>query len=455
VALFGSVVDPDGHALTPQWAQIGGLPVTLSSASASTTSFTAPFTPTVLTFTLRGIDQYGLAGATDTVVVTVTNRPPIADAGQDRTWAGFDTVSLIGNASDPDAHAITHRWRQIGGPAVTLASPSNLTTTFTAPPGPAVLTFTLTVTDQFGLVGAPDIVVHRIGNSAPQISTISNLTVRSSTPATLTGSAVDRDGHAVTQRWAQIGGEPVSLAGASTPTATFTSPFGPGVLTFTLTATDSLGLADVPATVVVTVINIPPEANAGPDQTVSSAAVVALNGSGSDPDGHAFSLRWAQDGGPIVAINNPSNSATSFIAPCGPTVLTFTLTARDQFGMTGLPDAVVVTVTNGAPTVNAGPDQVAPSRKTVTLSGTASDPEGATTTVIWTQVSGPTVTLSNANSLTPTFTTPNGPATLRFELVATDACGVRSVSDSVEVSVTRGTSLNGFALYLPLTFMRR
>jgi hypothetical protein len=74
VTLDGSAsYDPNGHTpLTFNWMQIGGAPlVLLSSTTISMPTFTAPITPTVLTFTLTVTDSLGMPSVPDTVVVTV------------------------------------------------------------------------------------------------------------------------------------------------------------------------------------------------------------------------------------------------------------------------------------------------------------------------------------------------------------------------------------------------
>lgn len=77
----------------------------------------------------------------------------------------------------------------------------------------------------------------------------------------------------------------------------------------------------------------------------------------------------------------------------------------DQFKMTG------ITVT-GEPYVNQGPTVVVPADTTVlentlvTLSSTGTfDPDGDELTYSWTQISGPAVTINNANTATASFTT--------------------------------------------------
>jgi large repetitive protein len=87
------------------------------------------------------------------------------------------------------------------------------------------------------------------------------------------------------------------------------------------------------------------------------------------------------------------------------------------------------------PIPDAGPDQTVPERTQATLHGAAPDLSGSPVTVQWVQTSGPTATLSDATSLTPTFTAPDVPADtqLTFRLDATGANGTRSAVTHVLV----------------------
>jgi hypothetical protein len=97
--------------------------------------------------------------------------------------------------------------------------------------------------------------------------------------------------------------------------------------------------------------NLPPLANAGPDQTVVGGATVTLDGSASaDPDGHLpLSYRWTRTGGPAVVLSSNTISRPTFTAPGTPTVLTFSLRVTDSLGLGSTPDQVVITVPDTSP----------------------------------------------------------------------------------------------------------
>ncbi|MGQ8367019.1 choice-of-anchor B family protein [Glaciecola sp. 1036] len=88
---------------------------------------------------------------------------------------------------------------------------------------------------------------------------------------------------------------------------------------------------------------------------------------------------------------------------------------------------------NQPPQVNAGNDIQVNTRQTVQITASASDAE-SDVSILWQQITGDPVTLSNANSLSMTFTAPSQASTLSFEVTATDDFGV-SATDSVSVTV--------------------
>jgi LmbE family N-acetylglucosaminyl deacetylase len=79
------------------------------------------------------------------IVVSETSVPG-ANAGPDQAVASKAAVTLDGSgSSDPLGHALSYEWKQTGGTTVTLSNSKAVKPTFTAPTGPASLTFSLVV----------------------------------------------------------------------------------------------------------------------------------------------------------------------------------------------------------------------------------------------------------------------------------------------------------------------
>jgi uncharacterized membrane protein len=111
-------------------------------------------------------------------------------------------------------------------------------------------------------------------------------------------------------------------------------------------------------------------------------------------------------------------------------------------------------VENAAPVAGAGPDQEIEVESLVTLDGSAStDPDGNLPLDYgWRQVGGTTVDLTDAMTVTPTFTAPDAPGVLTFTLAVTDSLGlVDPTPDSVVITVTDAASPE-WEIYLPLLF---
>ena len=203
--------------------------------------------------------------------------------------------------------------------------------------------------------------------------------------------------------------------------------------------------------------NSMPTANAGPDQTVNEGTLVTLNGAASsDPDDDIIQpFSWTQTSGPAVALSNPSSATPTFTAPdvgSSGSVLGFRLTVTDSKGGNGS-DTVVINVQsqNQLPVADAGSNQTVSENVLVSLDGTfSSDPDGDTLSYSWIQTGGAGVTLSSANTATPTFTSPAvGPSSdaLTFQLTVSDgnsgnATDTTSVLVQNSVGVTAQLSAN-------------
>ena len=197
--------------------------------------------------------------------------------------------------------------------------------------------------------------------------------------------------------------------------------------------------------------NVPPTADAGPDQTVVEGQSVKLDGSGSsDANDSIRYYFWEQTGGSSVTLSDETAAKPEFSSPelfTDTAVFTFRLTVEDFFGATGT-DTVTVTVRdsgNDPPVADAGPDQTIIQRYVVTLdaSGTT-DPNGQDDikSYLWKQTEGIGVKLSDETAVKPTFTAPevytsDQPETLIFKLTVADAADETS-EDTVTITVERG-----------------
>jgi glucose/arabinose dehydrogenase len=279
-------------------------------------------------------------------------------------------------------------------------------------------------------------------NLAPSANAGPDQTVNLSAAVTLSGSGSDPEGAAISYLWSQIGGPAVTLSSLTVAAPTFNAPATATTLTFRLLTNDGTQSSTADS-VVITVsapVNLKPLANAGPDQSVTTGALVTLGGSGSDPEGSPISYTWSQTAGPAVTLSSLTVAAPTFTAPASATSLTFQLLTNDGT-QNSTADSVVITVSapaNLKPLANAGPDLSVNFNAAVTLSGSGSDPEGAAISYVWSQIGGPVVTLSSTSVASPTFTAPAVVTTLTFQLLTNDGTQ-NSTADSVLVTVNDPT----------------
>ena len=182
--------------------------------------------------------------------------------------------------------------------------------------------------------------------------------------------------------------------------------------------------------------NQPPQVDAGSDQMVAAGQLVNLAASASDGDGSVSRYLWVQDAGDSVIIDAPDSASASFSMPTKPQSesLVFTVTVTDNGGLSAS-DSITITHENAAPTVDAGSDQNVVAGATAVLSGSAEDGDGDIISYAWTQTSGDSVTLNDADQAEASFTLPDKPAssTFAFVLMVTDNRDA-SASDTVNVA---------------------
>ena len=445
-----------GTPISYTWSQHLGSGVLLSSTVSDSPTFRAPLVEsggsTLLSFIVTGYAP-GAGFASDIAMVKVisTNGPPVADAGPDKTVEENSSVGLLGSGTDPDDDKLKFTWKQTSGETVQLTSLTNTNPTFVAPdvmPGETkTLIFELQVSDPY-LASASDIVQIDVVtvNHPPVANAGADKIVDEHTTVTLTGSGYDQDNDELTLSWRQLGVPSAELSSLTVSSPTFVAPgASPGQqrsMIFELLVSDPFGASDTDTvTVIVSPLNSPPTADAGPDRTLDERTVVTLTCVGADPDNDTLTYTWRQVSG-IPVIFNPVGPSTTFVAPevTGPETLVFECTVSD--GDFSISDTVTITVRNALVleiVADAGVDRIVDEEATISLDGSKSfDPESQPLHYSWTQISGESVTLSSSTSIKPSFTSPlvanNQIKVLEFELRVYDDNG-REDTDGVIITV--------------------
>jgi pimeloyl-ACP methyl ester carboxylesterase len=189
--------------------------------------------------------------------------------------------------------------------------------------------------------------------------------------------------------------------------------------------------------------NKPPVANAGPDKTiVLPTGAATFNGSGADSDGTIIDYNWEKisgNGGTLSKARTPDLTAYNLVAG----TYVFRLTVTDNLGGWDSDDVTLVvsgtSTTSTSPTVSAGTDKtVTLPTNSVSLAGTASDPNGKIAAYQWTKVSGSTATMTN--TATPTLNVSGlVSGSYVFRLTVTDDTKA-TASDDVKVTVNTTTT---------------
>lgn len=412
--------DPDGDTLTYAWTQVGGALVTLNNADTSTPSFTAPGVATDLEFQLIVSDTEGAASLPDAVRITVgeiatTGLAIVTDAPTVFTEATSFTATLTAGSN------VSYSWDFGDGNSATGITTSH---TFSAA---GSYTVVLTATNSVGSVSVQTIVT--VTNEQPIADASADQDVLVSTPVTLDGSAsTDPDDHfPLTYQWVQTGGPAVTLTDANTATPSFTAPATPAVLVFELVVSDSTGLASEPDAMIVIVNDVVPGAVQATNDSPSilgTVTTLSATAAGTNLE-YSWDFGDGETGTGAVVTHTYANEGV-YVA----TVTVNNTTVVVGVAMTG------VTIENSAPVADAGLDSDAPVATLVTLNANSSvDPDGHTPlSFAWLQTGGTPVVLNNANSATPSFTTPDQISLLIFRVTVTDSRGKRS-SDVVRVNV--------------------
>lgn len=470
--------DSDGTIVSYAWSQVSGPAVSIANAGSAIATASIPANVSaVYTFALVVTDNNG-ASATGTVSITQQNNPPIANAGTNQTiLLPGGNITLNGSgSSDADGSIASYAWSQISGPAVVITNANAAIASVMIPvaTNTTLYGFQLVVTDSSGAMATGTVTVTQ--DSPPALKTYQQVYFRGTpngwgtTVMTLVsnytweitvvfGSAADeRFKFDVNGDWSlnfgdnnndgiadQSGGNIMITQGASMYTIRFND----------LTKR---------YWVIKQVVNQPPTPNAGVNRMIPLAGgVFALDGSGStDSDGTIVSYAWSQISGPSMIISNAGSAVASAIIPpqsggSNSFAYMFALLVTDNSGASST-GSVMIVQQNSTPNAHAGTNQtVLLPGGTVSLNGTASsDVDGTIVSYAWTQVSGPTVVISNANMATATVVIPSqaNATSYVFNLQVTDNDGAVSWLGGINAYVTITQSSPSLLKTYPQVFFR-
>ncbi len=332
VQLDGSgSIDPNGDAISYQWVmwdKPARSASTLSDAASARPSFTPDVNGSYVVSLVVSDGKLSSASSFVKITASELNAPPVANAGVDQSVMVNAVVTLDGRDSS-DANrddVLTFTWslvRPDGSSAVLTGVRPTFTAAMTG-----TYTASLTVRDEL-LSSEPDavrVVVSAV-NAPPVavISTPSSVVVGSSVQ--LSGaSSTDSNRDALSYKWSLLS-KPLRASGALADSAAQLSDVSlvnpvfvadvAGVYVLSLAVNDGQVSSD-PVTVAVTAsaLNLPPVANAGPEQVVVAGAVVTLDGSASsDVNMDTLTYQWSLTTRPnasTAVLTNPTTVAPTF-----------------------------------------------------------------------------------------------------------------------------------------------
>lgn len=356
VQLDGSgSTDANGDALQYQWT-MDAKPLRSNVSFSGSTLVRPLFTPDVsgnYVFSLTVSDGKLSSLAKSSVIVTVSevNAPPVAKAGPDQSVL-LDAVVTLDGRDSSDANRddeLTFTWSLVK-PDGTSQVLTGVRPTFTASLA-GTYTASLTVRDAVSSSDPDAVRVLVSALNAPPVAAISALSsVVVGSPVQLSAAgSTDGNQDSLNYTWSLLSKPSVATGAQADSAASLTTSAAPavnaffnadvaGVYVISLVANDGKANSN-PVTVAVTAsaLNLPPVANAGPEQVVRVAQVVTLDGSGStDANLDTLTYQWSLTTRPTAStaeLVNPRTVAPT-LTPDLPGFYVATLTVNDGKGGT-------------------------------------------------------------------------------------------------------------------------
>jgi hypothetical protein len=476
--------DANGDSLSYSWTLISKPLGSMASLASSTSAMPTLVADVPGAYVAKLIVNDGTDDSVPAIVsinaATGTNTPPIANPGTRQNVIAGWLVSLDGSASsDANSDPLTYKWtlayRPVGSSA-TLVDATTVAPKFRVDLA-GVYIAKLVVND--GTVNSPaaSVVINVVAGNAPPVANAGTAqNVLTGTVTTLNGRASsDANGDPLTYHWTWIykpTGSKAVLNGMTRPRPTFSADLA-GDYIASLVVNDGL-VNSAPAAVIVTATaggNAVPVANAGTMQNVNTGTLVTLDGSGSsDANGDPITYNWklvSKPAGSVAILAGETTASPSFTPDQGGAYVA-TLTVKDGIVFSAPSTVLVNAVPNATPIADARIVQSTVPGHWRTLTGTAipgsvvtldggasSDANGDPLTYNWTLTtvpSGSAAVLSNATSVSPTFTT-DADGTYVASLVVNDGkvdSAVATVSVTSAVFPPPGYVEVNYLIYTPL-----
>lgn len=411
------VTDTDGDGMPDAWENTYGLNPSANDASGD-------------------LDADGVSNINEYLMgrnpADPSDNAPVANAGADQNVAP-QRVILDGSSSyDRNGDSLSFAWTQVSGPVtVIIETPNQSVASFV---GIKAGTYTFRLSCSDGRQTSTDTMSVVIRNVAPTVDAGPDRTVSAGSRVTLHATGADPNEDSLSYTWTKVNGPSVTLPSLSQQDITFT-PTIAGQYTFSVRCSDGVNTSSADQVVVtVNATNSAPTANAGVDQDVSVGTVVRLDGSGStDPDGDALSYSWSQVSGPSVALSSATAQSPTFTAASVGTYVFQLVVSDGKVSSTADQVTVRAVSANTPPVADAGADIRALVGDDVILDASRSyDPDTDGLTFAWSQVSGATVQIHNANTMRAFFT-PTTSGVYTFKVSVSD--GQATSTDTVSVTV--------------------
>jgi len=381
-----------------------------------------------------------------------SNVKPEADAGVDQNIKTGSLVRLDASESkDPLQSGLSYTWVFDVIPVssnATLLNPNTINPEFTADKSGEYI-LALTVSDGEGESRVDRVTITSSAqNSVPIANAGPDQNVSSGSQVRLDGSkSDDADKDSLTFSWVlnKPMGSKSALSSPDAVAATFEADID-GRYVVDLTVNDGVVSSQVDSVIIISsTANSVPEANAGPDQNVSTGARVTLDGSASrDANSDNLSFNWAltPPAGSSASLSNAGAIKPTFLADKeGSYVITLVVNDGE---LSSQSDTVVITSTiaNSAPVADAGPDQSVLTGQEVLLDGSGSDDvDGGNLSYSWQMTTQPLnsgAILNFATTLSPRFT-PDIDGDYVIDLIVSDG-SLASVLDRVLIIATTSNS---------------